>query len=420
MFIPQFFRGASKPGVNRGDWTVLGGFGASSSSSGIIITPETAMAMSAVRACVTLLAESVAQLPCELYRRDEKGGRIRATDHPLYDLIHSQPNKKDTSFEYYEQQQGALGIEGNSFALIERNGKGEPTELIPVNPKKVIVMKGPDGMPYYHLPDLGETLPMRMVHHVKYFSFDGYVGTSPIQTNADVLGLGLAVEQHAAQVFARGTTMSGVIERPKEAAAIKSQEAIDKLLAKWTDRYSGVRNAFSVALLQEGMSYKQLSQDNEKAQLLESRKWSVNEICRLYKVPPHMIQLLEQSTNNNIEHQGLQYVMYTLLAWLKRHESAMMRDLLLPSERRDLYIEFNVSSLLRGDQKSRYESYALGRQWGWLSVNDIRRMENLPPIPGGETYLTPLNMVDSAKVIQGVSKASASQLKEIEAILART
>lgn len=420
MFIPQFFRGASKPGVNRGDWSVLGGFGASSSSSGIIITPETAMAMSAVRACVTLLAESVAQLPCELYRRDEKGGRIRATDHPLYDLIHSQPNKKDTSFEYYEQQQGALGIEGNSFALIERNGKGEPTELIPVNPKKVIVMKGPDAMPYYHLPDLGETLPMRMVHHVKYFSFDGYVGTSPIQTNADVLGLGLAVEQHAAQVFARGTTMSGVIERPKEAAAIKSQEAIDKLLAKWTDRYSGVRNAFSVALLQEGMSYKQLSQDNEKAQLLESRKWSVNEICRLYKVPPHMIQLLEQSTNNNIEHQGLQYVMYTLLAWLKRHESAMMRDLLLPSERRDLYIEFNVSSLLRGDQKSRYESYALGRQWGWLSVNDIRRMENLPPIPGGETYLTPLNMVDSAKLPAGISKASPQQISEIEAILART
>lgn len=418
MFIPQFFRG--KAVGNGANWTsvpILGGASARQSAAGLVVTPETALAMSAVRACVTLLAESVAQLPCELYRRDSKGGRERATDHPLYDVIHSQPNKKDTSFEYYEQQQGSLGFDGNSYSLIDRTGSGYINELIPVNPKKVIVMKGPDGMPYYHFPDLGETLPMRMVHHIKYFSVDGYTGTSPIQTNADVLGLGLAVENHAAQVFARGTTMSGVIERPREAPAIKSQEAIDRLLSRWTERYSGVRNAFSVAMLQEGMSYKQLSQDNEKAQLLQSRQWTVNEICRLYKIPPHMIQLLDQSTNNNIEHQGLQYVMYTLLAWLKRHESAMMRDLLLPSERKDLYIEFNVSSLLRGDQKSRYESYALGRQWGWLSVNDIRRMENLSPVVGGDTYLTPLNMVDTSTV-SGLNNATPQQLKEIEAVLA--
>ena len=414
MFLPQFF------GHKRGrsaDWTMApGGISQSQSAAGINVTTDTALALGAVRACVTLLAESVAQLPCELYRRDKSGGRQRALDHPLYDIIHSQPNKKDTAFEYYEQQQGVLGLEGNSYALIDRTGKGYISELIPVSPKKVIVMKGPDGMPYYHLPDLGETLPMRMVHHIKYFSLDGFVGASPLQTNADVIGLGLAVENHAAQVFARGTTMSGVIERPKEATAIKSQEMVDALLAKWTERYSGIRNAFSVAMLQEGMSYKQLSQDNEKAQLLQSRQWTFNAICALYKIPPHMVQMLERSTNNNIEHQGLQFVMYTLLAWLKRHEAAMMRDLLLPSERRELYIEFNVSSLLRGDQKSRYESYALGRQWGWLSVNDIRRMENIPPISGGDTYLTPLNMVNT-DLLGGINKASPSQLKEIEAIL---
>ncbi|CAI2538335.1 phage portal protein, HK97 family [Serratia liquefaciens] len=273
-------------------------------------------------------------------------------------------------------------------------------------------------MPYYDIPEIGEILPMRMVHHIKSFSLDGYIGTSPIQTNPDVLGLGMAVEQHAAQVFSRGTTMSGVIERPHEVKAIASQAAVDAILAKWTERYGGVRNAFSVGMLQEGMTYKQLSQDNEKAQLLQSRQYTVNEVCRLYKVPPHMIQDLQKSTNNNIEHQGLQYVMYTMLAILKRHESAMMRDLLLPSERRDLYIEFNVSSLLRGDQKSRYESYALGRQWGWLSVNDIRRMENLTPINGGDKYLTPLNMVDSSAV-PGLQKATPQQVKEIETILCR-
>lgn len=416
MFIPQFFRGRARPGGSN--WTqLLGGFNTTQSAAGKLVTPETAMGLAAVRGCVTLLAESVAQLPCELYRREKDGGRTRATDHPVYDMIHSQPNRKDTSFEYFEQQQGLLGLEGNSYAIIERDGKGYPIELLPINPKKVIVLKGPDAMPYYHFPDLGETLPMRLVHHVKTFSLDGYVGNSPIQTNADTLGLALAVEEHAAQVFRRGTTMSGVIERPKEAGSIKSQEAIDRLLAKWTDRYSGVSNAFSVALLQEGMSYKQMSQDNEKAQLLQSRQWGAEEVCRLYKVPPHMIQLLDRATNNNIEHQGLQFVMYTLLAWLKRHEGAMMRDLLLPSERRDLYIEFNVSSLLRGDQKSRYESYALGRQWGWLSVNDIRRMENLPPVAGGDKYLTPLNMVDSS-IIGGLPKATPKQIAEIEAIMA--
>ncbi|EAV3687736.1 phage portal protein [Salmonella enterica] len=416
MFLPQFF-GNRSSGGNKSDWTIApGGMSSSQSAAGINVTTETALALGAVRACVTLLAESVAQLPCELYLRDKSGGRKRAIDHPLYDIIHSQPNKKDTSFEYYEQQQGVLGLEGNSYALIDRTGKGYVSELIPVNPKKVIVMKGPDGMPYYHLPDLGETLPMRMIHHIKYFSMDGFVGTSPLQTNADVIGLGLAVENHAAQVFARGTTMSGVIERPLEAKTIQNQDVIDALLSRWTERYSGIRNAFSVALLQDGMSYKQLSQDNEKAQLLQSRQWTFNAICALYKIPPHMVQMLERSTNNNIEHQGLQFVMYTLLAWLKRHEAAMMRDLLLPSERRDLYIEFNVSSLLRGDQKSRYESYALGRQWGWLSVNDIRRMENMPPVKGGDTYLTPLNMVNSS-ILGGLGKASPSQIKEIEAIL---
>ena len=139
----------------------------------------------------------------------------------------------------------------------------------------------------------------------------------------------------------------------------------------------------------------------------------------MYKIPPHLIGELERATNNNIEHQGLQFVIYTLLAWVKRIEGAMMRDLLLPSERRDLYIEFNVSGMLRGDQKSRYESYALGRQWGWLSVNDIRRLENLSPVAGGDIYLTPLNMIQTGKLPDGITKATAEQLNEIEAILCR-
>ncbi|ARZ01321.1 phage portal protein [Yersinia ruckeri] len=417
MFLPQMFKNRGQSGQNHwGSW--ISSLSGRPSAAGVNVTRDSALGVAAIRACVTLLAESVAQLPCELYRRTADGGRVRASDHPLYDVIHNQPNKKDTTFEYFEQSQGVLGLDGNSYSLIERDGAGYVTELIPVNPNKVQVLKGSDGLPYYRLIDVNEILPMRMMHHIKYFSLDGYVGTSPLQTNADVIGLGMAVEQHAAQVFANGTTMSGVIERPLEAKAIGSQAKVDEILSKWADRHSGLRNAFSVAMLQEGMTYKQLAQDNEKAQLLQSRQWTVNEICRLYKVPPHMIQLLDKATNNNIEHQGLQYVIYTLLPWLKRHEAAMMRDLLLPSERGELYIEFNVSGLLRGDQKSRYESYALGRQWGFLSVNDIRRMENMPPIKGGDIYLTPLNMVDNT-MVNGLQNATKQQLYEIEAILCK-
>ena len=423
MFFPGLFASARVDGVdlvpqqNFASW--VSSMGGRQTSAGTMVNTKTALGLSAVRACVTLLAESVAQLPCELYRRDEDGGRKRATDHPVYDLIHASPNRKDTSFEYYEQAQGALGLEGNYYALIERDGAGYPTELIPIHPKKVRVLKGNDGLPYYHLIEVGETLPMSMIHHIKDFSIDGFVGLSRLETNADALGLAMATEQHASAVFQRGATMSGVIERPREATAIADQAAVDRLLAKFAERHAGLRNMFSVALLQEGMTYRQLAMDNDKAQLLESRNFGVNEVCRLYKIPPHMIQQLDKATFNNIEHMGLQFVIYTLLPWIKRHESAMMRDLLLRDERKDLYIEFNVSGLLRGDQKSRYESYAIGRNWGWLSVNDIRRLENMPPIPGGDRYLTPLNMVDSSTMQQAL-EATPEQMKEIEGILCRT
>lgn len=416
MFLPMMFGSGNKAG-NFSQW--MSSMVGRTAKSGALVTPETAIAVAAVRACVTLLAESVAQLPCELYRRDGDK-RERATDHPLYDLIHNQPNQKDSAFEFNEQRMGHLGLRGNSYSLIDRDGSGYITELIPVNPDKVAVLKGPDGLPYYQL--LGEgnkILSMRQVHHVKAFSLDGFVGLSPIQTNADTIGLTMAVDEHASRVFANGTTLSGVIESPKDGAKFPSQQKVDDFLNKFVERHSGLRNAFSVALLQEGMQYKQLAMNNEQAQLLESRKFGISEICRLYKVPPHMIGDLERATNNNIEHQGLQFVIYTLLAWLKRIEGAMMRDLLLPSERRDLYIEFNVSGMLRGDQKSRYESYALGRQWGWLSVNDIRRLENLSPVAGGDIYLTPLNMIQTGKLPDGITKATAEQLNEIEAILCR-
>lgn len=405
MFFPGMFDSTtSNPSEG-----LLAAFSGNRSKAGIRITPKTAMAFSAVQTCVTLLAESVAQLPCELYRRTENGGRERATDHPLYDIIHNQPNGWQTSFEFYEQSQGALGLRGNDYSLIERNGRGHVDELIPISNDKIVPYKGEDGLPYYHLTDFNETVPHRFIHHVRAFSMDGYTGLSPIQTNPDAIGLALATEEHAASVFANGTTLSGVIERPLEAKEMLGQPALDKIKRTWHDAHAGLKNSFSVAILQEGMQYKQMAMSNEDAQLIESRQYGVNDVARLYKIPLHMVQHLEKATFSNIEHQGLQFVIYTLMAWLRRRETAMQRDLLLPKERKTLYIEFNVAGLLRGDQKTRYEAYALARQWGWLSVNDIRRLENLPPIKGGDTYLEPLNMTDAGN---GELGAEAKKVQE--------
>ncbi len=396
-------------------------FGAGNSSyakSGVVVDPKTAMSLSAVRRSVTLLAESMAQLPCEVYKRDGDQ-RVKAVEHPLYDILHNQPNQKDSSFEYFETGQGFLGLNGNHIALIERNNKAEITELIPIHRDKVQLLKGKDGLPYYHLIDENKTLPMRLVHHVKGFSEDGFQGLSPLQTSADTIGLGIAVEEHASKVFSNGTTLSGVIERPKDANAIKTQEGIDKVVNSFVGKHSGIRNMFSVAMLQEGMTYKQMAMSNEQAQLIEARKMSVADISRLYGIPLSMLSESAGESYKSIEQQSLNFVIYGLMPWLKRWESAMRRDLLLPSERKEYYIEFNVNGLIRGDLKARYEAYAIARQWGWLSVNDIRRLENLPPIKGGDTYLTPLNMVDSKNldVHNEIQTASPERIAEVEKIL---
>jgi len=424
MFTTASFSGHRRDGdKNPSDWTDVGGwFGGmfgGRSSSGIVVTRERALALASFRACVTLLAESVAQLPCELYERTEDGGRKKATGHPLYDVIRHCPNQQNTAFEFYEQCQGSYELEGNDYSLINRDGNGNVSELIPINPNKCQVLIGSDGLTYYRMLEGGEVLSRRYVHHVRGFTLDGHLGLSPLQTNRDTIGLAAATDDHAAAVFNRGATMSGVLERPLEAPKIKTQAGVDRLIDKFTERHGGgLRNAFSVALLQDGMSYKQLSMDNEKAQLIESRNLGAIEICRLYRIPGHMVGVMEKSTawGTGIEQLGMAFVIYTLLARLRRREQAMMRDLLNTKDRQKYYIEFNVSSLMRGDQKTRYEAYAIGRQWGWLSVNDILRMENLPPIASGNTYLTPLNMVDS-DIAAKMQEVKPEVRAEVEALL---
>lgn len=414
MFFSGLFSSSSDSASN---FSMFGSSRAAYSKAGTVVDPKTALSLSALRRSVSLLAESVAQLPCGVYKR-EGDQKLKAVDHPLYDILHNQPNQKDSSFEYFETGQGFLGLNGNHIALIERDNKANITELIPIHRDKVQILKGDDGLPYYHLIEENKTLPMRMIHHVKAFSMDGFQGLSPLQTSPDSIGLALAVEEHASKVFSNGTTLSGVIERPKDAGSIKTQSGIDTVVNSFVGKHSGIRNMFSVAMLQEGMTYKQMAMNNDQAQLIEARGMSVADVSRLYGIPLSMLSESAGESYKSIEQQSLNFVIFGLMPWLKRWESAMRRDLLLPSERKEYFIEFNVAGLIRGDMKSRYDAYAIARQWGWLSVNDIRRLENLGPVEGGNTYLTPLNMIDSEnqemhKNIQAASEERKAEVKQI-------
>lgn len=401
---------------------LLGGSGRN--SSGVVVTPDTALGVPVLQNCVSLLAESVAQLPLEVFERKDQGQRESAIHHPLYDVLRYQPNGFQTPYDQRECTQLSAGLYGNGYSFIERRGDGNVIGLWPLEHEKVTVLKGADQMPYYRINGYADPVPMRMIHHIRWISRNHYTGLSPIYLHAEAMGLSQALRRYAGKSFANGVTVSGVIERPKETPAIKDQATIDRITGEWAEKYSGIDNAKKVALLQEGMTFKPVSMNNVDAEIVNLLKLTGMDIARIYKIPLILVNELEKATYNNTEQLLIQYVVFGLMPWIKRHEQAMMRDLLLPNDRKTHFIEFNLSGLLRGDQKTRYEAYAIARQWGWLSVNDIRRLENMPPVTGGDTYLQPLNMVDASKGMPDLTNPTVRaqlelQQRELERLLAQ-
>ena len=357
-------------------------------------------------------------MPVELYERDGDD-RVPAVNHPLYNVIKYSPNQWQTPFEYQESIQISVGLRGNSYSFIERDTAGSVVALYPLDSGSVIVMRGADGAPFYSVNG-SEPLPARFIHHVRWISRNGYTGLSPVELHANTIGYAQAIHKYANKSFLNGTALSGVIERPKDAPPFKNPSDVDKITDDWSRKFSGSENVKKVALLQEGMSFKPLQMTNVDAQLIDSIRLSAIDIARIYKIPAHMVGELEHATFSNIEHQAIQFVIYTLLPWIKRHEQARCRDFLLPSERKKYFIEYNVGGLLRGDLNSRYGAYAVGRQWGWLSANDIRRLENMPPIAGGDAYLSPLNMSstsDFSTMPPDQKNAQKAQIDDITRIL---
>ena len=364
-------------------------------TSGKHVNERTAMQTTAVYACVRILAEAVASLPLHVYEYQDDGGKKLVHDHPLYYLLHDEPNPEMTSFVFRETLMSHLLIWGNAYAQIIRDGAGRVLGLYPLLPDKMDVQRDDRGNIYYVYSRNSDENPMfkeygdirlkaEEVLHIPGLGFDGLIGYSPIAMAKNAVGMTLACEEYGASFFENGANPGGVLEHP---GVLKDPS---KVRESWNSVYRGVNNAHKIAVLEEGMKYQQIGIPPEEAQFLETRKFQINEIARLYRIPPHMIGDLDKSSFSNIEQQSLEFVKYTLDPWVIRWEQSLQRSLLLPGEKGKYFIKLNVDGLLRGDYQSRMNGYAVGRQNGWFSANDIREMENMNPIPdeqGGNLYL---------------------------------
>lgn len=364
-------------------------------TSGKPVNERTAMQTTAVYACVRILAEAVASLPLHVYEYQDDGGKKLVHDHPLYYLLHDEPNPEMTSFVFRETLMSHLLIWGNAYAQIIRDGAGRVLGLYPLLPDKMDVQRDDKGNIYYVYSRNSDENPMfkeygniklkaEDVLHIPGLGFDGLIGYSPIAMAKNAVGMTLACEEYGASFFANGANPGGVLEHP---GVLKDPS---KVRESWNSVYRGVSNAHKIAVLEEGMKYQQIGIPPEEAQFLETRKFQINEIARLYRIPPHMVGDLDKSSFSNIEQQSLEFVKYTLDPWVIRWEQSLQRSLLLPGEKGKYFIKLNVDGLLRGDYQSRMNGYAVGRQNGRFSANDIREMENMNPIPdeeGGNLYL---------------------------------
>ena len=370
------------------------------SSSGKVVTERSAMQMTAVYSCVRILAEAVAGLPLHFYKYGDNNSKEKATDNPLYYLLHDEPNPEMTSFIFRETLMTHLLLWGNAYAQIIRNGKGEVVALYPLMPNKMTVQRDENGEIYYLYSKSVEegkpqdagyiALKKEDVLHIPGLGFDGLVGYSPIAMAKNAIGLAIATEEYGSKFFANGAAPSGVLEHP---GTIKDPT---KVREAWLSQFGGSFNSGKVAVLEEGMKYTPISIAPDQAQFLETRKFQINEIARIFRVPPHMVGDLEKSSFSNIEQQSLEFVKYTLEPWLVRWEQNLNKTLIKKEDKNKCFFSFNVEGLLRGDYQSRMNGYAIARQNGWMSANDIRSLENMDLIPaesGGDLYLVNGNML---------------------------
>lgn len=371
------------------------------SAAGKAVNERSAMQMTAVYACVRILAEAVAGLPIHLYKYTDDGGKEKAMNYPLYFLLHDEPNPEMTSFVFRETLMTHLLLYGNAYAQIIRNGKGEIISLYPLMPGKMEVDRNDKGQLYYRyqksseegadMPNSSVILMPEDVLHIPGLGFDGLVGYSPIAMAKNAIGLAIAAEEYGSKFYANGAAPSGVLEHP---GVLKDPQ---KIRDSWMSQFGGSSNSNKVAVLEEGLKYTPISINPTDAQFLETRKFQIDEIARIFRVPPHMVGDLDKSSFSNIENMSREFVVYTLTPWLCRWEESLARSLFNPDEKGAYFVKFNVDGLLRGDFAGRMQGYSTGIQNGFYCPNDIRQLEDLNLIPeeeGGFKFMVNGNMVE--------------------------
>jgi HK97 family phage portal protein len=397
------------------------------SASGQTVTPELALRLAAVYSCVRVCAETIASLPLIIYQRLPDGGKKRAVDHPLYEVLHDKPNLWQTSFEFIEMMQAHLELRGNAFALIVPGPRGAVDALIPLHPDRVQVYRLPNGRLRYTVRDwyTGELqhYAQEEILHLRGWSSDGMVGMSTISLARESIGGGLGMQEYAARFFENDSRPGGVLTTPQT----MSPEATERVRQSWQEAQSGA-NRHKVALLEQDLTYKAISVSNKDSQFLEAKEFNRVEIASLFRVPPHKIADLSRATFSNIEQQNIEFYTDCIRPRVVRWERRIKIDLIDPLDldENEYFCEFLMDAIIRGDLKSRYDSYTKGRFGGWLSPNDICRMENLNPIAkedGGDTYLQPANMIPSGSappadpIDPGVAQEDAQSVSALHAEL---
>ncbi|MFV7480510.1 phage portal protein [Acinetobacter junii] len=363
-------------------------FGAEYVTGSEPVTPLRAMQLATVFTCVRVLAESMGMLPCRLYRREGKK-KVPAEEHKLHDLLYVAPNDFMTAQEFWELLMVCLCLRGNFYAY-KIYALGQVVELLPIDPSTVTPRLKEDWTVEYHVSfkDGVRVLTQDEIWHVRLFTLDGLNGLNPVAYARKCFSLGLDLEAHASNLFKNGAVTSGVLETDEEL----TDGAFNRLKTEFTENHTGLTNVYKPMILEKGLKWKPTALNLEDSQFLETRNFQKNEICGLYRVPPHLAAMMEKMTLNNIEHMGMSFVNYSLVPYMTRIESRIKVGLIKPDERKKYYAKFNAGALLRGDLKSRYESYGKGIQWGFLSPNDVRELEDMDPRDGGDVYLTPMNM----------------------------
>lgn len=375
-------------------------------SGGSTVTPNNAMQLAAVFACTRVLSESLGSLPLLMYARQERGKRL-ATEHPLFTLLRDLPNPEITSVEFRMWLMGHLAGWGNAYAQIVRSRSGQVLELWPMRPDRVTVYRQNDGwLWYYYSPDPLAEPDVRKpenwyrfdeIIHLRGLGFDGVMGYNPIRLMAQSFQMVKGAEAFSTKFYDNGARPGVVLKHP----AKLSQPAYERLRNSWEARHQGVENAHRVAILEEGMGIEQIGIPPQDAQFIETMKFGRSQIASIFRVPPHMIGDLDRASFSNIEQQGIEFVQYTLGAWLRIWEQAITRDLLTPKERAIYFAEHSLDWLLRGDTLARYQAYQAAINAGWMAPNEARERENLNPLPGGDNLLQPLNMAPAGSTGQG-------------------